>query len=82
MTAASFKDAMRHSLGAKTGESLWVRVNGPQASKTGNTEHPGSRGWFVSATSQDLDPCSVFLWGSVKEDNERAGYAWILTVAS
>ncbi|CAF9921351.1 hypothetical protein IMSHALPRED_005159 [Imshaugia aleurites] len=82
MTAASFKDATRQLFGAKTAEGTWARVDVPESSMSGNTEHPGPRGWFTSAHGQDLDPCSVFLWGGVLADNSRAGDGWILTVES
>ena len=82
MTAASLKDATRQLFGAKNAEGTWARVDVPESSKSGNTEHPGQRGWFASAGGQDLDPCSVFLWGGVLADNARAGDGWILTVES
>ena len=82
MTAASFKDAARQLFGAKTAEGTWARVDVPESSKSGNTEHPGQRGWFASAQAQDLDPGSVVLWGGVLDDNSRAGDGWILTVES
>lgn len=82
MTAASFKDATRQLFGAKTAEGTWARVDVPESSMSGNTEHPGQRGWFASAQGQDLDPCSAFLWGGVLDDNSRAGDGWILTVDS
>ena len=80
MTAASFKDATRQLFGAKTGESTWARVDIPEASKSGNTEHPGPRGWFASAQGQDIDAGGVVLWGGVREDNQRAGDGWMLAV--
>lgn len=82
MTAASFKDATRRLFGAKTAEGTWARVDVPESSMSGNTKHPGQRGWFASAPGQDLDPCSVLLWGGVLGDNSRAGDGWILTVES
>lgn len=82
MTAASFKDATRQLFGAKIAEGTWARVDVPESSMSGNTEHPGQRGWFASAQGQDLDPCSAFLWGGVLDDNSRAGDGWILTVDS
>ncbi|CAD6574898.1 MAG: hypothetical protein ASARMPRED_006970 [Alectoria sarmentosa] len=82
MTAASFKDATRQLFGAKTAEGTWARVDVPESSMSGDTEHPGQRGWFASALGQDLDPGSVFLWGGVLGDNSRAGDGWILTVES
>ena len=80
MTAASFKDATRQLFGAKTGEGNWARCDIPEASKTGMTEHPGKRGWFACASSQDLDPNSIILWGGLTKDNERAADGWVLTV--
>ena len=80
MTAASFKDATRQLVGAKTAEGTWARVDVPETSMTGGTEHPGPRGWFASAKGQDFDPLSVVLWGGVKSDNQRAGDGWILTL--
>lgn len=72
-TAASFKDDSRQLFGAKTAEGTWARVDVPEASMSGNTEHPGQRGWFASAQCQDLDPGSVVLWGDVLNDSSRAG---------
>ena len=81
MTAASFKDATRWLVGAKTAEGSWARVDVPESSMTeGNKDHPGPRGWFASSQGQDLDPASVVLWGGVQEDNQRAGDGWILTL--
>ena len=81
MTAASFKDATRLLVGAKTGEGSWAKVDVPETSKDfGTHEHPGPRGWFASCGGQDLDPRSVILWGGVTEGNERAGDGWILTL--
>lgn len=81
MTAASFKDATRKLVGAKTGEGSWARVEIPEASMAeGEHEHPGPRGWFASAQVHDLDRASVVLWGGIKSDNIRAGDCWILTV--
>lgn len=82
MTAASVKDATRRLFGAKTAEGTWARVDVPESSMSGNTEHPGQRGWFASAQARDLDPGCVFLWGGVLGDNSRAGDGWILTVES
>ena len=82
MTAASFKDATRQLFGAKTAEGTWARVDIPESTMSGKTEHPGQRGWFASAQGQDLDPGSVVLWGGVLGDNSRAGDGWILTVES
>lgn len=83
MTAASFKDATRWAVGAKTAEGTWARVDIPEASKSvGKNDHPGPRGWFASSAAQDLDPGSVVLWGGVQGDNQRAGDGWILTVES
>lgn len=81
MTAASFKDATRWLVGAKTGEGSWAKVDVPETSlQQGSHEHPGPRAWFASAGGQDLDPRSVVLWGGVQENNERAGDGWIFTL--
>jgi hypothetical protein len=80
MTAASLKDATRELFGAKTAEKTWARVDVPEATMSGENEHPGSRGWFASAQGQDFDPLSVVLWGGVNDDNSRAGDGWILTL--
>ena len=82
MTAASFKDSARQLFGAKNAEGTWARVDIPESSMSGNTEHPGQRGWFASAQGQDLDPCSVVLWGGVLGDNSRAEDGWVLTIES
>lgn len=81
MTAASFKDATRWLVGAKTGQNSWAKVDVLENSMTnGNQAHPGSRGWFGSTQGQDIDPASIILWGGVQEDNSRAGDGWILTL--
>ena len=80
MTAASFKDATRQLVGAKTAEGTWARVDVPEKSMTGTTERPEPRGWFASANGPDLDAASVYLWGGVRGDNTRADDGWILTV--
>lgn len=81
MSAASFKDAARWLVGAKTAEGSWVKVDIPETSMTGGiTDYPGPRGWFASSQGQDLDPGSVVLWGGVHENNQRAGDGWILTL--
>ena len=81
MTAASFKDATRQLIGAKTGEGFWTRVEIPEATMTqGEHEHPGPRGWFASTNGRDVDPASIILWGGLKSNNTRADDGWILTV--
>lgn len=82
MTAASFKDATRQLVGAKTAEGTWARVDIPESSKSGNIEHPGPRGWFASSYGQDLEAGGIILHGGVVEDNSRVGDMWILTVES
>ena len=81
MTAASFKDAIRMTVGAKTAEGTWAPVDIPESTKSKSRQaHPGPRGWFASSGGQDLGPSNIILWGGVKPDNERAGDGWILTV--
>ncbi len=80
MTAASLKDATRQLVGAKTAEGTWARVDIPETSLSGKTEHPGPRGWFASAKGEDLDPLTIFLWSGVRSDNTRTGDGWMLTV--
>ena len=80
MTAASFKDATRQLVGAKTAEGTWARVDIPETSMSGKTEHPGPRGWFASAKGKDLDPLTVYLWGGARSDNTRTGDGWMLTM--
>ncbi|KAL8949720.1 MAG: hypothetical protein Q9222_004196 [Ikaeria aurantiellina] len=81
MTAASFKDATRELVGAKTGENTWAPVDIPENSMIkGQLAAPGQLGWFASAQGHDMDPGSIVLWGGVKSDNSRAGDGWILTV--
>ncbi|KAL9129107.1 MAG: hypothetical protein Q9217_002350 [Psora testacea] len=83
MTAASFKDATRLLVGAKTAEGTWARVDIPESSNSkGRVDHPGPRGWFASSQGQDLGPESVILWGGVLNDNSRAGDGWMLTIES
>ena len=83
MTAASFKDATRLLVGAKTAEGSFARVDVPETSKSkGKVDHPGPRGWFASSQCKNLGPDSVVIWGGVLNDNSRAGDGWILTVRS
>ncbi|KAK4695625.1 hypothetical protein P7C71_g2155, partial [Lecanoromycetidae sp. Uapishka_2] len=82
MTAASFKDATRQLIGAKSAEGTWARVDVPESSKEGSVEHPGPRGWFASSNGQDLEAGGVVLHGGVREDNSRAGDMWKLTIDS
>lgn len=81
MTAASFKDATRQLLGAKTGEGEWAQVEIPEATMSdGKLQRPGGIGWFASAQGEDMDPCSVMIWGGLNGSNERQGDGWILTI--
>ncbi|KAL8694004.1 MAG: hypothetical protein Q9224_003651 [Gallowayella concinna] len=81
MTAASFKDAARQLVGAKSTEDTWAPVDIPESSMTeGVQATPGPLGWFASAQGQDMDPGSIVLWGGLKSDNSRSGEGWILTV--
>lgn len=81
MTAASFKDAARELVGAKTAENTWAPVDIPESSMTdGKQEAPGPLGWFATAPGHDMDPGSIVLWGGVKIDNTRSSEGWILTV--
>lgn len=81
MSGASFKNATRWLVGAKTAEGSWAKVDVPESSMAqGRLDHPGPRGWFASSQGQDLDPGSVILWGGIGEDNQRAGDGWILTL--
>ena len=83
MTAASFKDATRLLVGARTAEDTWAPVEIPESTKTeGQSAHPGPRGWFASAQGSDMDVGSIVLWGGVNGKNEREGDGWILTVDS
>ena len=83
MTAASFKDATRLLVGAKTAENTWAPVQIPEAAKSeGELPHPSERGWFASAQGKDMDVGSIVLWGGVNGKNEREGDGWILTVES
>ena len=81
MTAASFKDATRQLIGAKTAEGTWARVDVPESSMTeGAARRPAARGWFASAQGQDLDPGAIVLWGGLTSNNQRAGEGWILQI--
>ena len=85
MTAASFKDATRMLVGAKTAEGTWAKVEIPEFSMkegdlTGN--RPQARGWFASAQGADVGNGSVVLWGGLNESNERLADGWILTIES
>ncbi|KAL8786787.1 MAG: hypothetical protein Q9213_002608 [Squamulea squamosa] len=80
MTAASFKDATRELVGAKTAEHTWAPVDIPESSMTdGKLAAPGPLGWFASAQGGDVDPASIVLWGGLRSDNTRAADGWILT---
>ncbi|KAL8765303.1 MAG: hypothetical protein Q9209_007578 [Squamulea sp. 1 TL-2023] len=81
LTAASFKDAARVLVGAKTAEHTWAAVDIPENSMTdGKQAAPGPLGWFASAQGSDMDPGSIVLWGGLRSDNTRAGDGWILTM--
>ncbi|MCJ1438583.1 hypothetical protein MMC27_007973 [Xylographa pallens] len=81
MTAASFKDATRLLVGAKTAEDTWAQVEIPEATMSEGQKHgPGELGWFASAQNNDFDANSVVLHGGINGNNERLGDCWILTV--
>ncbi|KAL8837178.1 MAG: hypothetical protein Q9170_002640 [Blastenia crenularia] len=81
MTAASFKDATRELVGAKTAENSWAPVDIAETTMTsGIQEAPGQLGRFASAPGHDLDPGTIVLWGGVKRDGSTSGEGWILTV--
>ncbi|MCJ1398905.1 hypothetical protein MMC11_002106 [Xylographa trunciseda] len=83
MTAASFKDATRLLVGAKTAEDTWAQVEVPEATMSEGQKHgPGELGWFASAQNNDFDANSVVFHGGINSDNERLGDCWILTVDS
>ncbi|MCJ1355693.1 MAG: hypothetical protein MMC33_005685 [Icmadophila ericetorum] len=82
-TAASIKDATRQLFGSDTGESSWAQVEIAKSTMSdGLQPRPSERGWFASTQYQDLDSCSVLLWGGVNTKNEREGDGWILQVES
>ncbi|KAL9602784.1 MAG: hypothetical protein Q9219_001627 [cf. Caloplaca sp. 3 TL-2023] len=81
MTAASFKDATRELVGAKTGENTWSPVDIPESTMTtGKKEAPGQLRLFASAPGHDLDPGSIVIWGGVRSDASISGEGWILTI--
>ncbi|KAL8900647.1 MAG: hypothetical protein Q9207_005593 [Kuettlingeria erythrocarpa] len=81
MTAASFKDATRELVGAKTAENTWAPVEIPESSMTdGEQAAPGPLGWFASAPARDMDPGAIVVWGGLQADNSRSSEGWILTV--
>ena len=83
MTAASFKDATRRLLHAKTGENAWAQVDIPEASmEAGQLDGPRPRGWFASAPGADIGTQMLVLWGGVQANNERANDGWLLTIES
>ena len=80
MTAASFKDAARQMVGAKSRQGTWAPVDIPQSTMSeGVRGSPGARGWFSSAAGGDYAAESIILWGGVTGDNSRAGDGWILS---
>ena len=79
MTAASFKDATRQLVGAKTSEGTWARVEIPEAFMAdGVGKRPSPRGWFASSQGEDMDNGSIILWGGLNSKNERESDGWIL----
>ncbi|KAL8939408.1 MAG: hypothetical protein Q9216_003373 [Gyalolechia sp. 2 TL-2023] len=81
MTAASFKDATRELVGAKTAEHTWAPVDIPETTMTGGKqEAPGQLGWFASAPGHDLDPGSIVLWGGMASNSSRSDEGWMLVV--
>lgn len=83
MTGASFKDATRLLVGAKTAEDTWAQVEIPESTMSaGQSDIPGGLGWFASAQSDDYEAASVVLHGGINGNNERQGDFWVLTVSS
>ncbi|KAI1439198.1 hypothetical protein GGR50DRAFT_7262 [Xylaria sp. CBS 124048] len=77
-TATSFKDALMHTVGRKTGEG-WTRVAlGPFDKEDEiDAQGPGPRGWFAAAPLGDLEDNAVFVMGGLAETGERCGDAWL-----
>ena len=81
MTGASFKDAARQLVGAKTAERTWAPVDIPEFSKTQATvDSPSPRVRFATAFDESFDKMSIFLWGGVSPTNEVLGDGWVLAV--
>ena len=81
MTAASVYDATKKLIGADTHEDLWSKIKIPESSMTADPiTHPGERGWFASAQSNDPGFASVVIWGGINGRNERLGDGWTLKI--
>ncbi|CAF9924786.1 MAG: hypothetical protein GOMPHAMPRED_003708 [Gomphillus americanus] len=79
-TGASWKDAVRMLVGAKSSEDTWAQVKIPEASmEQGLHPSPGPRGWIASAGCGDVDAESILVWGGINGDNKRLADGWMLT---
>lgn len=79
-TGASWKDAMRMLVGAKSAEDTWAKVAVTEASmEQGVHPSPGARGWIASAGCGDFDAESILVWGGINRENKRLGDGWLLT---
>ncbi|KAI0873203.1 hypothetical protein GGS24DRAFT_490895 [Hypoxylon argillaceum] len=78
-TAASFTDALLHSVGRRTGEGRWVQVAPApyDAENERDVEGPGPRGWFAAAPLGELEENAIFVAGGLAESGARLGDGWI-----
>ncbi|KAI1822051.1 hypothetical protein F4861DRAFT_423222 [Xylaria intraflava] len=78
-TAASFTDALLHTVGRRTGEGRWVPVAlGPYDDEVeADVVGPCARGWFAAAPLGDVEDNAVFVAGGLAESGARCGDGWL-----
>jgi hypothetical protein len=81
-STASFTGSVWHAMGRKTGEGKWTRLTmGPYDEDEGmDAQGPGPRGWFATASMNDLEG-GVVLFGGLNDRNRRLGDGWIFRFA-
>ncbi|KAK3325829.1 hypothetical protein B0H66DRAFT_140209 [Apodospora peruviana] len=79
-TAASLTDNLLKTVGRKTGEGKWTKVEmGPHDDEDdASVEGPGPRGWIASGTMGELEGNGIVIWGGLNAENHRLGDGWIL----
>ncbi|KAK0720552.1 hypothetical protein B0H67DRAFT_662956 [Lasiosphaeris hirsuta] len=79
VTAGGLANSVLLAVGRKSGEGRWARVEmGPHDDEDDESAGgPGARGWFASATMEDVEE-GIVLWGGLDGGNRRLGDGWIL----
>ncbi|KAK3360135.1 hypothetical protein B0T25DRAFT_121609 [Lasiosphaeria hispida] len=79
VAAGGLANSVLSAVGRKSAEGRWARVEvGPYDDEDDESaEGPGARGWFASATMEDVGE-GIVLWGGLDGGNRRLGDGWIL----